>query len=155
MLRGEFHRGDGLVIPNNLMTYGIGILFQAALTNGGYDFHLGLANCNPDPELAIEDLNEPTIGVNGYARQPITRDSDGWAVQGEFNGEKYYETRLFVFEADGGDFDMPVTRPVIINSLDALSGQLVVALGMPIPEFVITPETPEEERTFKYRIYGR
>lgn len=155
MLRGEFIRGDGLVIPNNLMTFGIGLLFQAAFVDSGYDLHIGLANCNPDADLLIEDLNEPTIGVNGYARQPITRDVVGWPVQGEFNGEKYYETKVFVFAAVGGDFDQAITRPVLVNSLDATTGLLVFALGTPVDELTITPTTPAEQRSFKYRIYGR
>lgn len=155
MMRGEFIRGDGLVIPNNLMTYGVGLLFSAALVNNGYALHIGLANCNPDADLNIDQLNEPTIGVNGYARQPIPRDNTGWAVQGEFNGEKYYETKVFEFAAVGGPFDKSITRPAIINSLDATSGVLVFSLGTPVDELTIAPATPLEQRSFKYRIYGR
>lgn len=155
MLRGEFIRGDGLVIPNNLMTYGVGLLFSAALVDSGYDLHIGLANCNPDADLDISQLNEPTIGVNGYARQPILRDNTGWAVQGEFNGEKYYETKVFEFAAVGGPFDKSVTRPVLVNSLDATTGVLVFSLGTPVTEFTLDTTTPLEQRSFKYRIYGR
>ena len=155
-MRGEFIRGDGLVIPNNIMTYGMRLIFQAAFVNSGYDLYIGLANCNPDPDLLIEDLNEPTIGVHGYARQAILRSNVGWPIEGLFNGEQYYETKVFEFAASGGVFDKSVTRPVIINSADATTGQLVVALGTALPEELeISEETDVELRSFKYRIYGR
>lgn len=156
MLRGEFIRGDGLVIPNNITTYGIKLLMQMAFTNSGYALYMGLANCNPDPELDIADLNEPTIATHGYARQEITRDATGWPVQGLLNDEQYYETKSVVFAASGGNFDKAITRPVLINSLDATSGVLVFSLGSPYPdELLITPATDVALRTFKYRIYGR
>lgn len=156
MLRGEFVRGDGLVIPNNITTYGVRMLFQWALVNSGYALHIGLANCNPDPNLTIEALNEPTRGLNGYNRQEVTRDAGGWPVQGLFNNEQYYETAVFTFEASGGNYDKPINRLALINSDIADTGQLVFALSVPLPEEItITPTTDLESRSFKYRIYGR
>jgi hypothetical protein len=154
-MRGEFIRADGLVIPNNITTYGVKSIFQWALRNENYDLHMGLANCAPDPELQIEDLNEPTIGVNGYARQPLVRATD-WAIFGTFNGEQYYESSIMVFEAAGGDFDAAINRIALINSLSDVAGEKVVALSGPLPaELTITPTTLEADRSFKYRIYGR
>lgn len=156
MLRGEFIRGDGLVIPNNITTYGIEFLFKSALTATGYNLHMGLANCNPDPMLLVENLNEPTIGINGYTRKPITQDSVGWPSSGQLNGEQFYETKEFTFEAGGGSFDKPIIRLALINSLLADTGRLVVALSGVLPaELTIDELTPLEDRTFKYRIYGR
>lgn len=155
MIRGEFIRADGLVIPNNVMTYGVKSIFQWALRDENYSLFMGLANCNPDPELQIEDLNEPTLATNGYDRIEIPRTT-GWPVFGELNGETYYETSVYEFEASGAGFDKPINRIVLINSEDATAGQLVVALSGPLPEEVtITAATPLEDRSFKYRIYGR
>lgn len=155
MLRGEFIRGDGLVIPNNVTTYGVKSFFRWALRNEDYSLHLGLANCAPNVLLQVEGLNEPTLGVGGYARQPILRATD-WPVFGTFNGEQYYETRVFVLTATDDGFDKPVNRLALINSELEVTGEKVVALSGPLPaEITITPATPEEQRSFKYRIYGR
>lgn len=155
MFRGEFIRADGLVIPNNITTYGAKSIFRWALRDEDYDLHIGLANCAPDVLLQIEDLNEPTIGVNGYARQPITRGA-GWPVFGTFNGEQYYETSVFVFEATGAGFDAEINRLALINSLADAAGEKVVALSGALPAaLTITPATLLADRSFKYRIYGR
>lgn len=155
-LRGEFHRADGLVIPNNITTYGAQQILQWGLTAAGYNLHMALANCNPNPELLIESLGEPTIGTFGYARQPITQDATGWPTSGTFNGESYMESEVFMFEAVAGDFDAAINRLALVNSLAATSGQLVVALSNPLTdEIIITPATAAELRSFKYRIYAR
>jgi hypothetical protein len=155
MLRGQFIRGDGLVIPNNVTTYGVKSFFRWALRNEDYSLHMGLASCAPNVLLQVEDLNEPTIGQGGYLRQAITRATD-WPVFGLFNGEQYYETSLFVFTATGDGFDKPINRLALINSETDVVGEKVVALSGPLPaELTILPTTPEELRTFKYRIYGR
>jgi hypothetical protein len=134
MLRGEFIRkSDGLVIPNNVMTYGVRTILRAALRNEAITLHAALANCNPDSELAAEQLNEPTIGVNGYARQVIARSNVGWPVYSSLNGETYLETAAFVFAAAGGNFDKPVNRLAIIDHLTQTNGQIVVALSSALP----------------------
>lgn len=155
-MRGEFIRGDGLVIPNNLMTYGIQQIFQWALTGSGYALHMGLANCNPDPNLLIQSLNEPTIGVHGYDRQAVAQNGTDWLTQGLFNNEQYYETKEFVFTATGGPFDKAINRIALINHASATTGQLVVALSSPLPAaLIIDTGTNLPSRTYKYRIYGR
>lgn len=156
MLRGEFIRGDGLVLPNNITTYGAELILRAALQGVATTLHMALGKCNPRPDLALEDLNEPTISTNGYARQTISQDDVDWLTKGELNGEVYLETRAFLFEPTGDGFDKEITRPVIVNHATLTEGTLVVAVGSALPAAVIlTPETPEEERTFKYRIYAR
>lgn len=157
MFRGEFIRkSDGLVIPNNVMTYGIRTILKAGLRNDAINLHVALANCNPDPLLAAEQLNEPTIGVNGYARQALPRDATGWPVYSQLNGETYLETKFFVFEAVDDDFDKPVNRLAIIDHATQTNGQIVVALSGAFPtEITITPDTDEADRSFKYRLYAR
>lgn len=155
-MRGEFIRGDGLVIPNNITTYGAESILRAAMRRDPLDLHIGLANCDPSPTLDLSELNEPTIGTNGYARQTVSQDSTDWEVVGDLSGEPYIETREFVFAATDSGFDKPITRPVIVNSPTETDGQLVVAVGTAVAdEYVITPDTPIEQRTFKYRIYAR
>lgn len=154
-MRGEFIRADGLVIPNNITTYGVKSIFRWALRDEDYSLHMGLANCAPDPLLQIEDLGEPTIGLNGYARQSIVRATN-WPVFGELNGEQYYETSVFVFAATGPGFNVAINRLALINSAADTTGEKVVALSGPLPtELTITPATLLADRSFKYRIFGR
>lgn len=155
-MRGEFIRGDGLVIPNNITTYGTEMILRWAFQDAAYALHMGLANCSPALDLAIESLNEPTIAVNGYARQALAKDNVDWLTYGTLNGESYLESKEVVFAATGGDFDKAIVRMALINSEAALTGTLVVALSNPLPApIIITPTTPAPERTFKYRIYAR
>lgn len=156
MLRGEFVRGDGLIIPNNITTYGATQILGAALRGVVPNFHIGLANCNPHPLLNLNQLNEPTIGVNGYARQTIGRDAIDWLTQGDLSGEVYFETRNYVFVPTGGGFDKPITRPVIVNHPTDVAGVTVVAVGAALAEAItLLADTDEALRTFKYRIFAR
>lgn len=156
MLRGEFVRGDGLVIPNNITTYGTEMILRWAFQAAPYDLHMGLANCSPALDLAIENLGEPTSGVNGYARQALAQDAVDWLTYGTLNGESYLESKEVIFEAVGGNFDAAINRMALIDSAAALTGTLVVALSNPLPtSLTITPTTPTVQRTFKYRIYAR
>lgn len=155
-MRGEFIRGDGLVIPNNITTYGIQSIFAWAFQAAAYDLHFALVTGNPASDLDIGDLTEPTIGVNGYARQPIAQDAVDWLTAGLLNDEPYLETKEFVFAASGGAFDAEISRMALIDSLNATSGELVVALSNPLADPITIDElTDVGERTFKYRIYGR
>jgi|SRR3990167_1316940 len=156
MLRGEFIRGDGLVIPNNITTYGAQTLLGLALLNSTYALNLALVNAAPDVGLQLESLNEPTIGVNGYARIAVTRDILGWPSTGVLNGEVYYETDWAIWAAVGGDFDKAITRMALVNHPTLAVGNYVIALSGALPaEIIITPTTPEADRKFKYRIYSR
>lgn len=153
-MKGEFIRGDGLVLPNNLMTYGTASILQWAFQNQGYGLYMGLANCSPTPLLLAENTNEPEFGVGGYLRQRIPRGT-GWPTAGEVNGEPYVESDEFLFDATDA-WSHSVSRLMLINDSDARAGQLVVALSAPFGVDVeIDEDTPVELRTFKYRIYGR
>jgi hypothetical protein len=106
--------------------------------------------------LRLETLNEPTIAIGGYARQSIPRTSVGWPAFSELNGETYFETRTFVFAATGGGFDKPINRLALVNHATEVTGEKVVALSGALPaELMILTTTPEVQRSFKYRIYGR
>lgn len=156
MLRGEFIRGDGLILPNNITFYGAGLILTAAMQGVATTLHMALGKCNPKADLNLNELNEPTIGTGGYARQTISQDNTDWLTTGVLNGEFFLETRAFVFTPTGSGFDKEITRPVIVNHESLTEGQLVVAVGSALPAAVtLLPATPEEERTFKYRIYAR
>lgn len=155
-MRGEFVRGDGLVLPNNITTHGATVLLAAALRGEAPNLHIGLANCNPHPLLNLNQLNEPTIGVNGYARQTISQDDVDWLTVGNLSGEVYYETRPFVFVPTGVGFDRAITRPVITSHETDTAGLKVVAVGSALPaEVTLLPATDEALWTFKYRLYAR
>lgn len=156
MLRGEFIRADGLVIPNNITSWGAARILRAAMLNVDSEWWVALVNVVPEQDLQIEDLNEPTIGVNGYERIEILRSIVGWPAEGTLNGEFYVESGFLTWEAVGGDFDAAVTRMAILTSETDTDGEEVVCLSGAFPaELTVTPETAEADRKFKYRIYLR
>lgn len=155
MLKGEFIRGDGLVIPNNITTYGATRILQAAMANIDLDFWVGLVVATPDPGLMIQDVDEPTLGFNGYFRQEITRSAIGWPTSSEVNGESYIESWWLTWTAVGGPFNEAINRMMLVTASGILAGD-VIALSAALDEpYIIDPATPEELRKFKYRIYLR
>src|SRR3546814_12049467 len=88
MIRGEFIRCDGLVLPNNLTSYGAELLLAAALQGVATTLHMCLGNCNPKVDLDLNELNEPTIGTGGYARQSLSQVDTDWLTRGELKGER-------------------------------------------------------------------
>lgn len=154
MLRGEFHCGDGLVIPNNITTFGAETILAAALRNTVPTFWVGLVNGVPDPDLQIEDLEEPTF-TNGYGRIAIARSSLGWPGIGQVNGEPYLESDWLTWAATPGNFSIPIRRMMITSTQAGTTGS-VFALSAALPALVtITPATLEANRRFKYRLYLR
>src|SRR3546814_906690 len=128
----------------------------AALQGVATTLHMCLGKCNPKVDLDLNELNEPTIGTGGYARQSLSQDDTDWLTSGELNGERFLETRAVIFVPTGDGFDKEITRPVIVNHATLTEGQFVFSVGSSLPAAVtLLPTTPEEERTFKYRIYAR
>jgi len=153
--RGEFRFENGLVIPNNITTTGVTTLFAAALRNTVPTFWVGLCSAVYAPDLQIEDIVEPTLATNGYARLAVARDSTGWPSDGVVNGEVYFESLPLVWTAAGGPFDQPITRMFICGSQNGLTGP-IFCLSAALPDdLLIDPSTPLVDRTFKYRIFGR
>jgi len=154
-LRGEFRRADGLVIPNNVTIVGARTILAAALRNTVPTFWVGLCSGVYTPDLQIEDLVEPTLATNGYARLAVARDATGWPSDGEVNGEVYFESLALVWQAIGGPFDQPITRMFLSQTQNGLTGD-VLALSAALPDdFIIEETTPEVDRTFKYRLFAR
>lgn len=155
ILRGEFCRGDGLVIPNNITIFGASRILQAAMANVDLDFWVGLVNTAPDPELMIEDTLEPTLGVNGYGRIEIARSAIGWPTNGQVNNESYIESDWLTWLPVGGNFDQAFTR-MMLCPFEMLRVGDIIALSNALPEpLILTPATPLGERQFKYRLYLR
>lgn len=155
MLRGEFRCGSGLVIPNNVTEAGARAILVGALRNIFSTLYVGLCSAVYEPDLQIQDIVEPTLALNGYARQAVARDSTGWPSDGLVNGENYLETLPLIFSAAGGDFSQPVTRLFLSQTANGTTGD-VLALSAPLPDdLLITPTTPLVDRTFKYRLYLR
>lgn len=153
--RGEFIRPNGLVIPNNITTVGVQAILGAALRNTVPTFWVGLCSGVYEPGLRIEDLQEPTIAVNGYARLAVTRDAIGWPSDGQVNGEVFFETLNLVWAAAGGPFDKSVTRMFICGTEAGVNGD-VYALSAALPDdLTIDVTTNVTDRTFKYRLYAR
>lgn len=160
MLRGEFIRGDGLVIPNNITLYGARTILAAALRNDAPTFHVGLVYAAPDPDLLISDCVEPLF-QDGYERKQITRDNAGWPVEGNLNGEPYFESDWLTWTATA-DFSEAILRMMLVQNATNMADDLsdknlkVIALSGALPaDLTITPTTPEANRKFKYRVYLR
>lgn len=155
MFRGEFHRADGLVIPNNVTIFGAQSILAGFARNTVPTFYVGLCNAVYEPDLTLAQIVEPTIGVNNYARVPLTRDIVGWPSDGLVNNEPYIESLPLVWEAIGGPYDQPITRMFITPEVSALVGDLF-CLSAPLPdEFTIDTTTLLADRTFKYRLFAR
>src|SRR3546814_16688707 len=88
-----------------------------------------LGKCNPKVDLDLNELNEPTIGTGGYARQSLSQDDTDWLTSGELNGERFLETRAVIFVPTGDGFDKEITRPVIVNHATLTEGQFVFCGG--------------------------
>lgn len=155
MLRGEFRFQNGLIVPNNITTAGCQAILAAFARGTAPIFHVGLCSAVYEPDLEIQDITEPTLAVNGYARLAVTRDAVGWPSDGVVNDEAFIESLDLVWEATGGDFDEPVTRMFLTPEAVATAG-VIYCLSGPLPEeFTVQPSTPLPDRTFKYRIYLR
>lgn len=151
MVRGEFIRGDGLVLPNNFTTEGMLSILKASLRNETIGFYMGLVRGIPSKTGTVESLEEPTFGTGGYARQLIERSSVGWDDAGIVGGEAYAQTKLVTFPATGNYTDL-VNRLMIHGH--ATNGGAYISLSVPMPaDLQITAATPLAQRQFRYKLY--
>lgn len=155
MLRGEFRFQNGLIVPNNVTLKGSEKVLKAALRGDAITFWVGLCSAVFEPDLQIEDIEEPTIATNGYSRLAVSRDIIGWPGDGLVNGENYCESLPLVWTAVGGPFDKAITRMFICETEIGLAGD-ILALSAALPDdLLIDVDTDEPDRTFKYRLYLR
>lgn len=153
-IRGEFIRGDGLKIPNNITRVGCQRILNAAFNGGTLSFWLALVRGVYAPDLTMTSLVEPTIGTNGYARQPLlTGVSQDWNSAVLTDDGAYVISDSKVFTPVGGAFDEAIQRLAIVDSLDSNAAN-VVALSNALPSpSTIDLSTAEPQRTFAYRVY--
>lgn len=155
MLKGEFRFANGIVIPNNITKAGAEAVLRAALRAEPISMWVGLVSGAPSSDLQIEDLTEPTIGVNGYERIELSQDDTDWPTVGSLNNEPYVESKDLVWAPTGGAFDEGITRMMIAFDETATTGD-VFALSAALNSTVILDTLTEEvDRTLRYRIYLR
>lgn len=145
---------NGLIVPNNVTTYGIQSILAMALQNTDLNLWVGLCSAVYEPDLQIEDVVEPTIGVNGYVRKAIMRDNTGWPTAGLVNLQPYLETDDLIWEPSG-EFDQSFSRMFICTHETNTTGNIFAISGSLNEEVVWDETTLEADRTLKYRIYSR
>ena len=155
-MRGEYHFANGVVLHNQFTDTGLAAVLAAAFQNvypvGG--LYIGLCQAVPGRALTLADLIEPTIGVNGYARQVVNRDAVDWLTTGTQADDPFIETKQYVFAAVTAAFDQEVTRLFLTPEATATVGDVwAVSAAFETPK-LIDPLTLEADRTFTYRVYG-
>jgi hypothetical protein len=154
MIRGEFIRADGFVIPNNISLAGARMLLAAALSNTVPTLYMALVQGQVDPDMTMLNMTEPTIGVMGYARQAITRDSAGWPTVTSSGVESYAETDWHLWSPTGSGFDKAIQRVALVHQATYDSSEDVFCLSEAFPDpITLLPSTDVGLRRFKYRIY--
>jgi hypothetical protein len=152
-LRGEFIRGDGLVIPNQLTVFGAATLLSCAFSGAQPALYMGLCDAVPDSSILESELNEPTLGVNGYARQQVNNGTLEVTSQVD---SAYIAFPAMAFVATGAGFSKPIRRPFFGFNAALTPAANIFCLGSPIPSpLTILPATPIQQRTFSYRLYLR
>jgi hypothetical protein len=155
MLRGEFRFENGLIVPNNITIAGAELILGAAFRADTPVFWIGLCNAVFESNLTIQDVDEPTLAVNGYARLAVARSVAGWPGGGVVNGESFVESLPLVWTPTGAAFDKPVTRMFICNTESDQVGDVFCLSGALPDELTLDPTTLLTDRTFKYRVYLR
>lgn len=148
-MKGEFHHALG-VTPNNITDWGATALLQMAFQGTDITLWVGLCSGVFTPDLQIGALEEPTIGVNGYARQPLTRSVVDWPVTGITVGSPFIESKQLTWTPAGGAFDKLVTRMFICADDNDLAGN-VFALSAAMHN----PMSVTAALSAKYRLYAR
>jgi hypothetical protein len=153
-MRGQFIRGDGLVIPNNISRAGAQMILTAAFRNTIPTFYVALVTGVPSADMNMSHMNEPTIGVNGYTRIGLTRDLAGWPATGIVGAQSYIESAWMTWVPTGAGFDKPIQRLALLGANTVDPGHSVYALSVPFPApETLLPSTPVDNRKFKYQIF--
>lgn len=153
-MRGQFIRGDGLVIPNNVSLAGADMILKAAFRLTAQPLFAALVAGTPTLSMTMATLTEPTIGTNGYARVAVAQSAIGWPLVGTLVNEKYIETDWLVFEAVGGNFNQPIQRIALLGFNTYLGTHDVFALSALMPaQLTVTPTTLLADRRFKYQFF--
>lgn len=132
MISGEFTierpGREPLVLPNQFTVVGMQQVLRAAFWQQPQNWYVGLCAKNPGDAVALGDLNEPTIGVNGYARQAVPMDQANWGTLNVINNESYVRSRAVTFPFVVGPYDKQFNRMFITD------GTYVIAISAPHPD---------------------
>jgi len=123
--------GEKIILPNTVVNEGEEAYLKMLLRDdqtivaGGADFFIGLVNRVPDETdtLAIMAADEIPV-ANGYARQPVPRNSTGWPTLDSVNGRSRILSDAITFTAAGGDFTSDFTRAFMCNVVSGTAGVL-------------------------------
>lgn len=152
-MRGEFRSKSGLVLPNNLTIAGSQAILTAWAQNVVPTFWLGLVKGTPGPNLTKNDVKEPTVGTNGYARYQLNRDSTDWPDFGNIGAENFIGSKFVQWVATGA-YDEVVTRVCLFNTGTIALTNPIMALSSPLPaDFQIDADTDPADINFQYRLY--
>lgn len=132
-------------IPNQFTVIGMQQVLAAAFQGAELTWYMGVCAINPADSLALNAINEPTEGVNGYARVELVLNSTNWPIISNINGESYVESRDADFIASG-TYDMQVNRFFLTD------GTYVIAISSPMEEGL---HTVDESFSTKYRLWFR
>lgn len=150
MVRGEFTldlgEGNALVVPNQFTIYGWQQLLRSAFQGSPTTWWVGLCAANPTDSFGLANIDEPTIGVNGYARQELQMTQPNWPKIGTINGESYIESRQFTFTPDGGPFDRATNRLFITDGIAGVAISSALWTGL---------IQQEDQLNQHYRLYFR
>ena len=155
-MRGQFiitrPNGDEIILPNTIVEEGaeayLARIFQGSAITG---FFVGLCDQGPIHTDTLASItSEPTIGVNGYARQALAQNGTDWPVISTVNEESFIESKQVDFTAAGGDFDNAHSRLFLGSVLTGTAG-LLYAYSAALQVAVAVLDT--ETFSAKYRMF--
>ena len=127
----------------------------AGLEPAGIAWELGLCAVIPTPDTVLADLQEPTIGVNGYARASIARDATGFPA-GVTNAttQPRVETEAVTFTPDAStSFDVATNR-VFLFQTAPVTGIVLIGPVITAEPVALAASMPVADRTFSLLILG-
>lgn len=147
-MRGQFiitsSNGNKIILPNTIVEEGaeafLARLFQGSAITG---YFVGLCNQGPIHADTLSDITtEPTIGVNGYARQALVQNGTDWPTISTQTEETFIRSKQVDFTASGGDFDNPHSRLFLCSVLTGTAGVLYAySAALQTPALVLDTET--------------
>lgn len=150
MVRGEYRFDTGEIVSNQFTPLGLLDVAKCALQKSyTTSWDVGFCYANIIDNLVENQLNEPTIGINGYNRVTLVVPSVGGWAGAVILGKEVYVQQLnnMAFLATGIGWDKPVNRMFIINSTTTALVSMSAALSTAI--------TVVANINVKYRLWFR
>lgn len=148
------HHPSGLVVysprkvyqrKNTVVSYGAQLFLTNFFQNVGTvpgTFYIGLTNSNYTFISTLIDISadEPTIGVGGYARQPVMRAGSGWTVT-QINNQWVARSNTVTFTATAA-WSGPYIRAFLCDSATSTGNLIAVSAALPTPVTVAAGQGP-------------